>query len=42
MLITINFVRVIESKFQKYTFKNGGGGDAPGAPALDPPLYMNL
>ena len=41
MLITIKFMRVMESNFQKYTpykFSNGEGG--PGASALDPPLNI--
>ena len=39
MLITIKFMRVMESIFQKYTVKIfQTGGRAPGAQALDPPL----
>ena len=45
-----NYMRVIQSKFTPPPkkknpvnfFKRGGGGKAPGAPILDPPLHISV
>ena len=43
MFITIKFMLVMPSKFSKINpLKNSNGGGAPGAPALDPPMYTGI